>query len=629
MRSHKILFVSCLSLFNVVNASALAIDLPDTARPAIRAVRIESDLKLTGKLDDPRWNLAQPVDINYEFIPKEATPARQQTLVRMLYNSDYVYFGYDVRDSNPSAIRASYTDRDKFFAEDWVNVVLDTYGDFQRAYEIGLNPYAIQGDLFMSGSNEDANFDLVWESAASFNDHGWTAEIAIPLKSLRFPSAPVQHWNIGFFRNYPRESDVQMAWTRIDNDNPCFLCQTGRVEGLENVQSVNSVEVLPYVVGQQSGALVDNTNPASSFQNGMFRARMGGGLRYAPSTDLSFEAVINPDFSQVESDAPQISVNSNFGLFYPEKRPFFLSGADLFQNQTQTFYSRTINNPGAAARAMGEYGPVTFEYLAASERNTPFIIPGEETSDFVATNLTSFSNVARVRYDFGNEDYLGSMVTTRNGGAAHNYVGGLDWNYKFWGNYYFRGEWFYSDTREINDTTVFSDTRRFGTTGRDAAMNGEVYEGNESLIMLRKDGRDYSFNAQYLDRSALFQAQDGFIPNNNLRTATLQQTYLFYPDKSLIDRWGVSLNTGLHFNREGQKKEQWISPTLNAQFKGQTNVTVRYYALDEELYNGVQFDNVHRTEIQINSRPVNEFNLVFDGLFGRFIKRTAPVDLGE
>jgi hypothetical protein len=628
MNVPKALFLFCLGASGATT-DVMAADVSDTAKAAIHAVRIEGHLSMTGTLSDPGWSLAQPVELNHEFLPREATPARQRTLVKMLYNAEYVYFGFDCYDTNPAEIRAHVTDRDKFFADDFVNVVLDTHGDYQRAYEIVLNPYGIQGDLLMTGPDDDASFDMVWESAASLNDHGWTAEIAVPLKSLRFPPDSVQRWNVGFIRNYPRESDVQISWTPFDNNNPCQACQLGTVEGLNGVQSVNSVDLLPYVVGQQRGALADNADPASSFENGIVKARIGGSIRYAPSTDVAFEAVVNPDFSQVETDAAQISVNSNFGLFYPEKRPFFLSGAEIFQNQTQTFYSRTINNPGAAGRVLGQYGPLSFAYLAASDRDTPFIIPGEETSNFVSTNLESFSNTLRTRYDFGNEDFLGAMLTTRNAAAAHNYVGGVDWNYKFSGNYYFRGEWFYSDTKEVDDVNLLSDATEFGNTGMNAAFNGERYGGEASLLMLRRDGREYSFNLQYLDRSPLFQAQSGFAPSNDLRTATLSQTYTVYPENTLIDRCGISLNTGVHFNRDGIRKELWAWPNVSVQFKGQTRVNMIYYALNDELYRGMRFDHVQRAEIQINSKPLSQFGLVFDGSFGRFIKRSAPVDLGK
>jgi hypothetical protein len=620
-------FALIISLFP--NVRTVAADLPDTARPMIHAVRIQGDIKLTGKLDDPRWNLAHPVELRYEINPGENTPAPQQTFVKMLYNQEYVYFGFDCQDSNPSAIRAHITDRDKIFDDDFVDVIVDTYRDFQRGYEIVVNPYGIQGDLLMTSGNEDASLDLVWESAASINNHGWTAEIAMPFKSLRFPAVPVQEWNVVFIRTIPRASRVQISWTPFDRNNPCLLCQGGLVEGIRNVQSVTSVDVLPYAVAQQSGSLRDESDPASGFQNGKVKARIGGGIRYAPSPDLAVEGVINPDFSQVESDATQISVNSNFSLFYSEKRPFFLLGADIFQNNTQTFYSRTINNPLGAARVIGKTGALSFAYLAASDRNSPFIVPGEETSDYVATNLQSFSNIARARYDFGKEAFLGGMVETRNIGPAHNYLGGVDWTYKFWENYYFQGEVFYADTKEVNDTTLFSNERTFGATGHDASFNGEQYGGSSTRLVLRKSARTYSFSLQYSDRSPTFQAQDGFVPSNDLRTGSFQQDLQFYPNNSWIDTWGAGLNTMLHFNYDGVRKEKVAIPYLWANFKGQTNVNLTYLALNDELYKNFPFTNIQRAELSVYSRPASFLTLQFNGWFGRFIKRSDPIDAGQ
>lgn len=149
------------------------------------------------------------------------------------------------------------------------------------------------------------------------------------------------------------------------------MCQGGLIEGITDVQSTNSVELLPYVVGQQSGSLIDNSDPASSFENGKIKGRVGGEIRYSPGPDLSVEAVVNPDFSQVESDATRISINSTFALNYPEKRPFFLYGADLFQTGIGAVYSGTFNNPIASATVMGKSGSLSYGYLAASDRNTP------------------------------------------------------------------------------------------------------------------------------------------------------------------------------------------------------------------------------------------------------------------
>ncbi len=599
--------------------------------PSVPAVKITGKLRLTGKLDDPRWQLAEPVWLRYEVTPGDNTPAPQQTAVRILYDDEQIYFGFDCRDSTPSAIRAHITDRDKPFNDDFMLVILDTYGDFQRSYEFCVNPYGVQGDLLRTGDNEDASFDAVWESAASIDSAGWKGEMAIPFKSLRFPAKDAQRWVVEFIRNYPRTSRVQTSWVKISRDNPCLICQSGIIEGLHNVQSAaSSVDILPYALAQERGELSDESNSRSPFENGDLTGRIGGGLRYAPTADLAFEGVINPDFSQVESDATQISVNSNFALFYPEKRPFFLLGADIFQNQTRTFYSRTINNPLASTRVIGKSGSLAFAYLAAADRNTPFIVPGEETNDVVETGLKSISNVVRARYDFGGENSLGGMIITRNTGSiAHNYVGGIDWNYKFWGNQYFNGEVFFSGTKEVNDTSLLSDTRQFGSTGHDAAFNGEEYGGMAAQVSLQRNARTYSFNLQYMDRAPTFEAQDGFVPNNDLRTATLHQNLSFYPNSALVDQWSLSLNNGLHYNYDGVHKETWLVPNLYLQLKGQINVNVDYLAVNDELYHNVQFTHVNRIDVNVYSRPSTFLTLSLEGTFGKFIKRSDPVNVGR
>ncbi len=624
-------FRSCAFLFllSVTLRLSLLADEPVTAiRPSIRAVRIDGNMKLSGKLDDPRWNLAQPVEAVFEIQPGENIPAPQRTTARILYNQEYVYFGFFCSDSNPSAIRAHITDRDKISDDDFVAVVLDTYGDFQRSYEFFVNPYGIQMDLLKTATNEDDSFDTIWESAAAMNESGWTAELAIPLKSIRFPSQREQQWYAVLGRVYPRASRSMFSWTAYDRNNPCFACQGGVITGISDVQSVTSVDILPYVAGQQSGSLRDNSDPASTFENGKIQGRIGGGLRYSPSPDLAIEGVVNPDFSQVESDAAQISVNSTYALFYPEKRPFFLQGSDMFKNQTQIFYSRTINNPIGSARLNGKSGPLSYAYLAASDRNTPFIVPGEESSDYISTNLESFSNVARARYDFGKETFAGAMVTTRNSVASHNYVAGVDWGYRFADSYTFNGEVFFSDTKEVNDSTLLSTTRTFAPTGYTAAFDGEQYGGTAALISLRRDARDLSFNISYQDRSPVFQAQNGFVPNTNMRTASSYEQYTFYPVNTAADQWSLYADQGLHFNYGGKKKEQWLLPGVSAQLKSQTNINILWFLVNDEFFKGIQFNNINRIECNVSSRPLSSLALFFNGTIGRFINRSDAPSMG-
>lgn len=597
-------------------------------QPSVQAARIDSNITLTGKLDDARWALAQSIEIPYEMQPGENTPAPQKTIVRILYSSEFVYFGFDCEDTKPAEIRTNVTDRDKIFEDDFVIVILDTYGDKQRAYEFVVNPSGIQADLMRSGNNEDASFDAVWYSAAAMNEHGWTAEMAIPFKSLRFPVVAEQPWNVLLLRNFPRASRAIFSLTPVDRNNPCLSCQGAYLKGIKDIQATTSVELIPYIVGSTSGSLNDEDDPASGFENHPVTGRVGGSVKYSPDPGLLIEGVLNPDFSQVESDAGQISVNTTFALFYPEKRPFFVEGSDLFQNRSSIFYSRSINNPLGALKVSGKSGALSVSYLAAADRNATFIIPGEESSNFKSSTHSMFSNIARARYDFGGESFLGTMVTTRNGSNAHNYVGGIDWNYLFAGSYYFRGELFYSYTKELNDSDLFSTDRVFGSTGKTASFDGESYAGASYRVDFQRNARDYSFTISYRDASPTFQAQQGFVTNTDNRFLIINQSYTVYPTNSFIDRADINIEAALHFNYDGIKKERWLGLFGNVQMKSQTNIFVGTLFVNEELFKGVYFPRLPRLFVNINSQPSRVISGSFQGQFGHFIHREDTPELG-
>ena len=214
-------------------------------RFSVAAVKIQDDIKLTGKLSDPRWKSAPTVECPYEVQPGENTPANQRTFVKILYNSRFIYFGFVCRDNAPSAIRAHISDRDNIYSDDFVFVAIDTYEDNQRAYEFVANPYGIQGDLMRTGNNEDASWDAVWYSKGTVNDTGYVVEIAVPFKSIHFPSKKLQDWTIALIRNFPRASRQQFSWTPFDRNDPCAICQGGTLRGLKDLEATGTLEVLP------------------------------------------------------------------------------------------------------------------------------------------------------------------------------------------------------------------------------------------------------------------------------------------------------------------------------------------------------------------------------------------------
>jgi hypothetical protein len=618
----------CLLFLFLVHTSASSQARADSAQSTITAVRIGRPLTLSGTLEDSAWSRATPIELPYEFQPGENTPAPVRTQAYALYDDEHLYLGFRCLDPRPADIRANLSDRDKIFSDDYIIVVIDTYGDYQRGYELAVNPYGVQGDLMMSGGgNEDESFDMIWETKASINDEGWTAEMAIPFKSIRFPVKDEHTWGFIVARNYPRESRVIISWTPVDRNKPSLITQGGLLKGLRGIHSGGAVEVLPYVLGQQAGSRSDDSDPASEFENGPLRGRVGAGFRYAPSSNLALDLVVNPDFSQVESDADQISVNTTFALYYPEKRPFFLESSELLR--TPMYYSRSINDPLAAGRVVGKTGSLTYLYLGALDRNTVFVVPGEEQSNTVLTGMNSFANIARLRYNFEDETYIGGMAFTRNLNGSHNYVAGFDWNYKFWTNWYFKGEGFLSSTKELSDSTLLTSQRVFGLSGRNAALNGEEYSGSGIDIVLSHVGRDYGFDAVYDDFSPTYQSYDGLFATVNYREFGLYQRYTRYWDDSFLEKVNLNLSFQTTYNHGGTHKEVLVQPGIYVVMKGQTNVSVSYLLVNDELFRGTQFRNIRRAFFNLDSRTWDSFAFSLYGQVGLFIYRSSAPETGE
>ena len=619
-----------LILFCILISTGISVasQVTDSVKFSIKAVRIETPLNLSGKLDDPAWLKAIPVELNYEASPGENTPARQRTQAMILYDHSYIYIGFRCYDSVPGSIRANLSDRDKIFGDDYVIATIDTYNNFQRGFEFAVNPFGIQGDLLMMGSgNEDISYDMVWQSSAAKNSGGWTAEMAIPLRSLSFSAQESQTWTISLLRNMPRNNRYLCTWTPLDRNNPSYIAQGGKLEGLEGIKPGYSLDILPYAMFQQSGNKTDVSEPSSPMDNGSLKMRIGGGVQYSPSPNISINAVINPDFSQIESDADQLSVNTTFALSYPEKRPFFMTGMDLLQ--TPMYYSRTINNPLYALKINGQAGKLSYLVLGAYDRNSAITVPGEEESNTIETDDGSYAGVGRVRYDLGNENFIGALFLSRNYNDAHNYLNGLDWNFKFWKNWYFQGEIFLSHTKEVNDSILFSSDRQFGSTGHDAGFNGEKYFGRGMHVTIMRQGRNYSFSLTQNNFSPTYQTYNGMFPEVNGRTSFMQHSYNFLPNKKMVQTVGLFVNSSIVYNYDGIFKNVNIQPGFNLNVIGQTHLNVSYLVISQERFRNVLFTGINRTVFNVMSTPVKGVSFAVYGDAGKYIYRTLTPVMGK
>lgn len=600
----------------------------DTLKPEIIAVRIDQPLNLSGKLDDPLWLKAMPVELKFEASPGENTPAKQRTIAMILYDEVNLYIGFNCYDTIPGNIRAHMSDRDKIFEDDFVLATIDTYNDHQRGFEFAVNPYGIQGDLLMIGiGTEDVSYDLVWQSAASGNDNGWTAEMAIPFKALDFSPNETQKWTICLLRNVPRNNRYLLTWTKMDRNDPSYLSQGGYLVGLENIRPGKSLGFMPYIMAQQTGVRSKMEDPASPMDNSKIKARIGGGIQYSPGPNIAINAVINPDFSQIESDADQVSINTTFALYFQEKRPFFMSGMDLLQ--TPMYYSRTINNPLFASKVNGKVGRMSYIALAAYDRNTGITVPGEEESNTVESSLKSFAGVARARYDLGNENYLGLLWLSRNFTDGHNFVNGFDWNFKFWKNWYWQGELFLSKTRELNDTLLYKSDRTFGSTGYNAGFNGENYYGSGIHLALMRAGRNYSFSLVQNNFSPTYQTYNGMFPEVNGRQTYLENSYTIHPNKKIIKSASIYTATSFKFNFDGIFKELYVQPGITFTLIGQTQIRASYIAVNRERFRDVLFSGINRTTFYVRSTPVKGVSLSVNGQAGKYIYRTNTPEMGK
>jgi hypothetical protein len=363
--------------------------------------------------------------------------------------------------------------------------------------------------------------------------------------------------------------------------------------------------------------------------HGPIDGRIGGSIFYAPSSMTSVNAVINPDFSQVETDAAQISANETFALFFPEKRPFFLKEAELFSTDENLFYSRTINRPLAAGKFTRQTGNYSIAFLSAYDRNAPFIVPGRYGSSLIRSDVNAYNNVLRGKYNLGSESFIGGLVTTRNQGTGSNYVGSIDWDLLLTDNYYFSGQLAYASTSELDDTGIFNSQRTFGRGNYDAAFNGEQYEGSLISTAFSREAKYYNFSFEYKSYSPTFQTQTGFINQTDRRQFEGSQSINYYPNTSFLSRGTFSVSGTWRYDYSGRFQERFIFTRLSNNFGGQTNLTLSFLPVNDERFRGEFFTGMNRLMVNVSTDPLNALSLSGHIDFGKYVNRRDNPTLGE
>lgn len=597
-----------------------------------------ADIKIDGDLNEPVWNKLKRYGNFSEVSPGDNTKPEVETEVMMFYDDDNLYFGYICYDNDMTKIHKTFCERDKMFSDDFCGFFLDTYNEGRQAYELFVNPYGIQGDLMWNTpGNEDETFDMIWHSASKTYKDRWAVEIVIPFKSIRFPDNEIQKWQIHFLRIRPRENRNQYSLIPISRDDPSLFTKAIKLDGVKDIKGGKNIEVLPYAISTQSGVINDNSNANSEFINDEVKGNFGFNIKYGITSNITSDFAYNPDFSQVESDAGIISANNTFAFAYNEKRPFFLEGANIFSSPLFVVYTRAINNPQYAFKLTGKVGKTEFGYLTAYDKQSPFIIPFAEYSDFLLTDRKSLSNIFRVKQTLKDDSYLGFILTDRQvnkGGNqfldvdGYNRAFGIDGKIRFLDNYSVDFQFMKYVTKEIN-YSKYDNPNTFDNGKHTSALDGEYFTGSQNYAILNRSARNWNFNLSYRDVSPESRRDNGYLGSNDFRELATWQGYLFYPDSKLFLRIQPQLYTYVRHNFDGRLREIFARPEIWVQLANQINLDIGFAAVNNEKFGGVYHEGVRRGYVNFNVNSFKEFTL--GGFFeiGKYIIRSDAPSVGN
>jgi hypothetical protein len=488
--------------------------------------------------------------------PGDLVPVSESTTAYLSYSQDSLYVAFVCKTANPSSIRAHLGKRESVFDDDWVAVFLDPFQERQRASMFFSNPIGVQADGVTSeSSGDDMSFDALWTTSARRTADGYVALLAIPFKSLRFPSGTDPGgWGIGLARAIPTHSETSF-WPGITRRVNGFTGQFGVMDGVRGVSPGRNIQFIPY--GTFAGARVLDEGSGERTKQTDFRG--GVDAKMVVRDKLTIDATVNPDFSQVESDEPQVTINQRFEVFFPEKRPFFLENADYFQTPITLFFSRRIGDPQLGARVTGRYGRWAVGTLTMDDRQ-----PGRQvdaSSD--AFGDRTFNTVVRARRDYANQSNFGVLLTNREFGASSNRVASVDGRVRF-------------NPRWIADGQAL--------VTNDTPLDGAAATGGGLWLGLHRSGRKFSSDLMYQDLSPGVRAPLGFVPRVDIRRIEEFGTIRWYPKKSRVTSIGPNIYMQGTWDHDRTLQEWTVRFPFNVQL-GQTYLFARHAQMMERFQN--------------------------------------------
>ncbi|MFN7975164.1 MAG: DUF5916 domain-containing protein [Acidobacteriota bacterium] len=570
-------------------------------RPVHEVRRATSAIAVDGALSEPAWHDATVVPIAIETRPAENAAAPVGTECLLAYDDKALYVAFRAHDPDPSRIRARLSDRDRMFSDDFVGVVLDTFDDERRAFEFFVNPLGVQGDMLNDevGGNEDSSWDALWESKGHITGDGFTVEMAIPFSSLRFPrgGAP-QTWGIDMLRFYPRDDRHRLASQKLDRNVSCYLCQASRITGMEGIEPGRNVELDPTV----TASAMSLREPDGVLHSQGVDADAGLTAGWGVTPNLTLNGAINPDFSQVEADAAQLDVNTQFALYYPEKRPFFLEGADFFQTALQAVFTRNVADPLWGAKLSGKEGQSAIGVFVAEDEVTNVVVPGPEGSSSSTIDGHTLDAVVRYRRDVGSGGTLGALFTSREGDDYQSRLAGVD------------GRWRFTDSDTVSGQLLASSTHYPSALEADLGIPDETLTDWAARAAYDHSSRNWYGFASYEDLGSDFRADLGFIPQVGYRKAAAGGQHMWQGgDGDWYQRIDLGGNWALSRDQDGNLLLRQLEGVFHIQGPWQSFIEVTAGRRDRG-YQGTHFDNELYETIYVEATPVAQ---LYGGFFAR------------
>ena len=517
------------------------------------------------------------IDALVQRTPVDGAPISERTVVYLGYDAQHLYAVF-VCSSPPGTVRAHRVNRDRLpDDDDSVALQLDTFHDRRRLYGFQVNPAGVQVDgVYTEGQGWDLSFDTAWTAETVIRPNGYVVLITVPFSSVRFPAAVEHRWGIFVYRGLPRKNE-EAFWPAYSTRFQSRIAYAAELNGLRELDAGHSAQIIPYGTFR-NGRLEQPGDVSSAATDRFAEVRGGVDMKTVLRESLVLDLTANPDFSQVESDEPQTTVNKRFEVFFPEKRPFFIENASYFETPVPVLFTRRIRDPRVGARFTGKVGPYAIGSLVTDD-------VGAESAE----QSRALTSVFRLSRDVGAESHVGLIYAGRTDSALDNHVAGAD------GRWRMNRNWV-ATAQALASTNHLRDVDSRAGTALRAGVEANSHR--------------YAYNLAVTDISPGFQASSGFVPRTDIREITQATGLTLRPAGKRVVSWGPALTLTRIWDHQEIPLEGSARLETNVDLHRQTRFSV-FHAIKEErlrpedlpiLPRAARFDQ-RTTGVTVSSAP--------------------------